>query len=339
MANKKHFFRNRAGRYGICATGLAAVITAAFLLPQAVFAMQDSYQAGNTWREDRSGVDMADLNMAYEKSLQNRLNQFAEGLAEGRKYYQTTVEYEIDETFYETINKIIYQDILLFLIEWGVLSEYVYDSQYYIQEYDTCKKYVIYDEEFEDGIAFSAWYLDISFEDGTRLQVLADTEDSTIYFIKATSTIKRASSANWSMHELFYGLYGNTEASYAMGYYYGQYYSADSPKMDESYEQYIKNYAGETNSAVVSVDGYVEPESKYNYDIGITENAAYEKEEYIYKVEEQEGSSSITVELPYGNNTLECAVRVYQQNADGEGPFVTIGISEIGVLIPDMALG
>ncbi len=176
--------QGRLAKYTICVFVLAALIAVSVMGPQLVFAMQDKYFINNIQLSERSSMDVEALNASYEKDLQERLQMFTEGLSEGKTYFATDTTYQEDEDFYVVLDNILMQEWAYFMEAIGVmpsLSYCIYEEGF---DLSCWKRYIIYDKEFEDGVTFMAWYIDLTFMEGHRLQLLVDTEDYSLYYIR-----------------------------------------------------------------------------------------------------------------------------------------------------------
>lgn len=190
---------NRRSTYVKYILAMVGLLVMAVLGPQLLFAIQDGHTQGSTWRGERDGMDMTTLNEGYTAARRDRMSDFAKGLAEGKKYYAAATDYQVDEECYDTFESFMMGNRSL-NAEAGMLSsDYLYDLYMMLYEIgfevDMWKRYVIYDKDFENGVAFMAWYYEINVGDIYRIKLLVDTEDDTLYyaqFLQKEDNVKKS---------------------------------------------------------------------------------------------------------------------------------------------------
>lgn len=326
-----------AAPYACCAVCLLAVIAAALLLPQAVFAVQDNYQVNNTVREKRDSMGLANLNLSYEKNLKNRMTAFAKGLAEGKSFHVTSTDYELGDELGYLQDALVRNERMLYYIIWDFLTlseEMLYDSDYLSEILDgeaECRRYIIYDEDYSNGIAFSCLYMNLPLSEGRRIQALMDTEDHTIYYLKIFCTWDRfyhysvkkygpsAASLYDDKDERFYSkinpqyvdmLFDSMGGTAVLSYTGGKYWAADIPIGEQEFYAYV-----EEQWASATVVGAAELES-------FLDSPGYGK--------------ALSIQLPYGDYSLNCGHRVYQPKDDTACFVMALGIEELGRLVPEL---
>ncbi len=179
---RRHMF------YFICIIGLIILIATAFLAPQFIFDTQDSLRERNISLGKRGSLDITRLNLSYEKSLSKRMTSFSRGIAEEKKYYVAATTYTEEdyntnnEELYNVIQNMPYSYNIMLLYQEGFLPEMIFYPFDENNVLNSLKRYVIYDEDFQDGAALMAWYVDLYLDTSIRLRVLADVETSTIYY-------------------------------------------------------------------------------------------------------------------------------------------------------------
>lgn len=176
----------RAKWYSLCVLGMAFVIIFALFGPQIVFKGQDCYRLSGTEVQNREHPDVAKLNLTYEKDINVRMNRFAQR----EKYYVTDIAYDsvVDEETLNALHQIMEQEFIWYLFGSDLVLNAYYDEFTFdkdpLSEVTELKKYIIYGDDFNEGVALMAWYFDDTFSDGTRIQCLADTETYTIYYLR-----------------------------------------------------------------------------------------------------------------------------------------------------------
>jgi len=242
-------------KYAICILLLASFIGIAFLGPQLIFTLQDKFYVGNIQLSVRNSMDMEALNESYEKDLKKRLQQFWEGLNRGKVYLTTETVYESDAEFDELLTVILEQPWMSVIDA----TEMIPDVPYYIFKtgYDltSWKRYTVYDKEFEEGVVFMMYYIDLLLKDGKRIQLLVDAEDYSMYYIQ------------FQREDLYEeGIetkdYRNLELLKEYGYYWYEYYFAENTADEE-----LLMYVGEYPLIVedYKVDKYAEVEVEENW--------------------------------------------------------------------------
>lgn len=173
--------------------GLALLVTAAFCLPLLVFYVQDGRKMGTVERGERENLYTKGLNADYGKSMQERLYNFAKGLAAGRKYQVMETafpeEYGSEE---ELWTRILYGDTGGLIHEipgWFYTWPNFYES---ILNADldsgtgnrliSWKRYLVYDDE---TVFFVLWYIEFSEPEGENVvQLVMDEESGTVYYMQ-----------------------------------------------------------------------------------------------------------------------------------------------------------
>lgn len=307
--------------YFICISGLLILIAAAFLVPQLIFAAQDSFRERNISLGKRENLDITKLNLTYEKSLSKRMTSFSQGIAQGKKYYVAATSYSVGDDYAdnEELNNIaqnmIYQNIIILLVNWGYAPEDILNGWDYETITQSWKRYVIYDEDFQNGAALMAWYMDWQFAGGIRLRLLADTETGTIYFAKADYPEEMKNYMQDCMADITFSV------DYA--YYLDNIINVDyeTDKANQSSEYW--------KESVMYGELYGKENQNINYDAEI-EQVIMQREEFFKNYEPQE--NVLEVPLSYGGNVLNFKMEYLEKENQ-----LVVGIAEIGRLIPDFA--
>lgn len=332
---RKSGMRDGKGFYAGCILLLSMVIAGAFFLPRGVFYLQDRYQMGNTTVKEQAVADVTDLNLTYEKELGKRMSDFASDLYLGRRIFTAFEESALDEKEGTYLEEQLYRNDMLFsmllsLYDVNMISYDIIDGDYLndllIKEGAKGKRYVIYDGDYANGIAFSCLYWEVQMPEGNRLQVLMDTEDHTLYYLSVSM---------------------------------GEPYQYDMDQVNETVammrEKEIHSiYDLKTGSYLKEFNGFTEEDLYYNFlyvqrryyeaDL-LNENPDMETEQDlgdgIELVEEAVGMDEslwyLSMPLPYGKNEIHAEVSVLldDREADGTVYLFSFGIREIGELIPE----
>lgn len=166
--------------YVLCLSGLLFLVLAAFFGPYFIFRIQDGYRMEKVYREERSGLDIQNLNYTYESRIGERMGSLAQGLAEGKNYKVVSTDYEITQEIWEYALKARNQEWISFMKEIGLLSLFTVDGASEVLE---CKRYVIYEGNLENGAELILWYLKIRLV-GTDMVLLIDAQSESIYYME-----------------------------------------------------------------------------------------------------------------------------------------------------------
>lgn len=169
--------------YAAGALGLAALIACAFYLPRLIFSMSDNRLCSDIVLGEREDMDVTFLSASYEPSLGVRLQNFADGLARGRNYYFSEQDLTLTHELYQILgndgDSRIFQQPCWAMNSLGLMSMTFSLTNYYTVH--SWKQYVIYSDDFAEGVNFIVWYLEIENNSGGILNILMDAEDYTIY--------------------------------------------------------------------------------------------------------------------------------------------------------------
>lgn len=276
--------------YAVAAVGLLLLVVTACFLPQIVFGLQDTYWSENTFLEARNGLDIQKLNISYERALKTRLSGFAE--KDVSSYYVAEMSAAIDDSTYELLDSLLYQDMLLILTESMGIPIGTYEG-YGI---DVLKKYVVYNENYDQGIALIVWYIEYTTENGSKVRLLADAETDTIYYIDSSVAIDNAYSDVMYLRQEFLD-YVNEWM-----YYVGDYYQSD---INGEQAEIAAGLYNSENSSVVTY---------YNDTLPV--------------------KNRVEIPLTYGEFSLDFLVS-FRDNQNGSFEY-SLGILQIRDLIPEL---
>lgn len=290
----KSWNRKNIWFYGLGAMGLALLVATAFLAPKLVLQLQDNVRCSEVVTTgELESMDITSFNTGYETDLYTRLLRFAEGLGEGRQYYVAAQELadtlEVEE--FLASEKGLYQRAFLIWLEGGVIPEEMLDY-----ELTSCKQYVIYGDDFSDGVNFILWYMELGNHGGTPvLKLLMDAETGDIYGIRSLQTednLLAGETLEDAMLTLE-ALFGLTDGDmqdmwYSLAYWYGGLENTEVFRIAEGWFY----MAG--SEAYSGVDGYVN-QPYLNEDISAVLNK-------LMKWEISEEGNRMDFLFPYGRN-------------------------------------
>ncbi len=216
-------------KYTLYFIGLLLLVLVSVCAPQILFQIQDSYSMDRTRQETRNSLDFENLNYTYEESLRKRMYRFARGIEEGRQYNIASTEYQVTQEI-QDIWKEVCEDRLITILK--TMRE-MPDSTMNEAQTVECKKYVIYEGEFENGAAFIMWYIKSELADGTTMKILMDVSGDTIYYVQLMNSkgIDLSDDTKKYNDRWF-------EYNYIWDYiwdYFCEYYEADINENDKAY--------------------------------------------------------------------------------------------------------
>ena len=308
------------------AVGLVLLLAFSFYVPQLIFGLRDSYLCRDIVHEEQEDMDMMLLSAAYEPSLERRLKTFVEGQERGRNFYVSAQEMEVTEELYQQlrgIDGVLYQQsILTAMMEIGVVS-YIFlgDDTFTI---NCWKQYVIYSDEYTEGVNFIIWYLDLEANDGKRLELLIDAEDAAVYALYAERSIllTMPQAMKWDISNVL-GMVNLEELWFFSNYYY----------QSISREKWVN-------------------EALYRFENGQTDLVISDQDETV-TVEMLESAwvngealsspdtKTIILHLLFSRQNLDLSFRLFrdsgQNNVSNLYPEFYMGIDSISELIPEFA--
>lgn len=313
--------------YAAGALGLAALVACAFFLPRLIFSVGDNRLCSDIVLGEREDMDVTLLSAAYEPSLGVRLQNFADGLARGRDYYFSEQDMALTQELYYILendgDSRIFQQPCWALNSLGLMSRtFSLTSNYYTVH--SWKQYVIYSDDFAEGVNFIVWYLEIVDNKGGTLNILMDAEDYTIYGLTTrpspTSRIDPFS-FSWLLQEDL-RLY---EWVFAFRYYY----------------QCLPDYVLDNQAFIDLNENLVFTYNEAAYIL------AHENNTELENIMDQEtidipDADTVIMRLPCGTQYLDYSIRLLEygddvDNSVGEYSLSYIGLDDLCRLIPEFA--
>ncbi len=286
--------------YGIYGLGMVLLVVAALILPQFIFSMQDRYQMSNTEMETRSSLLDEQRNLPYETQTSVRMNNLAS--MDLSVATITSIGYDVkkDPQLMQQLGQIFQQEWITRLDEMTWYRLHDVWEEMVPEKIQNCKKYIVYEKENREGVVLMMWYLDLYVEETeVRVRLLVDSEMDTIYYVKVTGT--EGQSQN------LYDGYTYETAWYEILYVWTDRVMEYMPFYDSYYDAEIKVIEKE----------YWDSEDTWHI------NARFYADQYI-----------ITFPLLYEDANLEFLFQI--AGSYGVYPSVTVGITTIGSLIPEM---
>lgn len=282
---------------------LVMLVAAAFFAPQVIFQVQDYFLCANTALSKRETMDVETLSTTYERSLKQRMQNFADGFGAGEDYYVAAQDFEISQELYDFLSDVMYQDIVLLYVDMGFIPMEFYNSEYTVNQW---KRYVVYSDDYTKGVNFILWYVEMQDKTGMVIKLLIDGEDGTIYALKTEPNEYLVQKEN-SLHEIS-GVHVN---------------AADIKWI--AYDEYLAGVWA--NCAIYYEALYKSEANRYIADaLAGNENLLWKGDLY-----ENDGEWCVLrLLLPYGNINLEFLVDI--GNLD-------LGLKYVTYLYPDFFMG
>lgn len=321
----------KPGRYIFPATGLILLIVMAFLAPKLIFAVQDT----RTCSEVKSGawelMDVTSFDSAYETDLYSRLFRFASELADGKEFY-VTAQSGIDQEAVRQLllpGEALYFNGLWLLIDCGLLPVDV-------QVYDILetKQYVIYGEDFAEGVNFIVWYIELGTDgEEPSVKLLVDARTGEIYAAAADSkvlpwyaTAKKKTDMNTSLQERL-GILDEDmpELAVNFAYWFGGAENSGNINVYGQYQEKISVDYAEGYYTILDTDGQ---------NTELPEEAAENLQELMTEAtwRIRDDGNDIGFGFPYGSCSLDFEMCL--TNREGAEGTVLIGFPEIYNRIP-----
>ncbi len=332
LKRKKTTVRGKGRKriYVMEAALLAAVIISAILAPQMLFRIQDGLLYGRTELGRLESADVELLGSVYEKDMHLRMLGFAQRLEAGDRFYAAAKNLTENQELWDYLysDKGMYQGLMTVLLNLELLYTFFWDYGCTVSQW---KQYVVYSDNYAQGISFLLWYIELQSGNGAVLKLLADGETGTVYAVKTEGnqalTINDSDMGGYRdivYREFFYDDDGCTE----MLYYLMACYEA------QGWEEL---YAAMTEETLYYDDGRF----RYNDEAlirALAGNAAYTR-----------SGDAILFQLPYEEAALEFCLKIGGINMDAafdekEGldyvfmyPDMTAGIRQLYELIPEFS--
>lgn len=187
-SNKPHIIKKRRffQKSLIAVLTLCLLIIAALAVPQAVFGIQDSLLYGEIVLRPQEDIDFTALSTNYESSLYQRMRNFAEAVEKGESFYVDEKELILTEEVVDILDDAFANTLFFYLAEVGLISERVFgpvgeNTEASILQY---KQYVVYNDDYAQGVNFILWFLELEIEPDRKLSLLMDAQDYTVYAVK-----------------------------------------------------------------------------------------------------------------------------------------------------------
>ncbi len=311
---------------------LACLLIAASYTPQMIFQIQDSFLCNNTIIDKRESMDVESLSVTYEKSLGRRMKVFAEGVMAGENYYATFQTLSDSQEVYNYMESDMgmFQDLMLFLwdMEWVPYS--FFKMEFFVNQW---KQYVIYSDNYAEGVNFILWYIELQDKEGIVMKLLADAETGTIYAFKTENNHYNAKTEFRPYDDETLFEYWNFLANY----YEALSFETDDELVQELMKEYEMIKMNEQSAAyAINGNAYV-----YDWNIGqekelmLRDNAGFQRKR-----------NEMNFILPYGEASLDVCIILDKDSVFDDtmgiiyyfvSPNVTIGVRQIYEIIPEFA--
>lgn len=174
----------------LCMGGLSLLIFLAFEGPKLLLQLQDKSRLTQSVSSANDGTDYTVWKEDYETDTVRRLQNLADGIAEGKQYYASGQDYEAatDGDIYELLDKYILSTEWNYIFQdMGMIPE-DYFYKYLDMDHISIKRYILYDEKLTDGVAIMAYDICVKEQDpedtGVSIECIVDSETGTLYAMK-----------------------------------------------------------------------------------------------------------------------------------------------------------
>lgn len=364
---KGHFFKKNliAGFLALC-----LLVAAAFAVPQAVFGIQDSLLYGESVMRPQEDIDFTALSTNYESSLYQRMRNFAEAVERGESFYVDEKELILTEEVIGSLEEGLSNELISNLINVGLLSERVFESVWENRAILQYKQYVVYNDDYAQGVNFILWFLELEIEQDRKLSLLMDAQDYTIYAVK-TAGNETVHNVKWvyrnylqlwkpdlmwftccGYYQIFdssiaeeyrsaliflYSILEQTNSVYAENE--TSYFSEEAQRMEEAVLVYAESAGVEPYLQIVDASGHVPVPVR---DTNGTDVNILWREGSLYDYDGGEwvkaSDNAFEMKLPYQNASINYVMKTFGGVREEKGYLfsdVQCGIYELCELIPE----
>lgn len=324
--------------YIITASILTLLIALAFFTPQIIFQVQDMILCKDTSLSRQENVNVESLSTTYEKSLETRMTDYAEGLAGDDAFYVASQNLSINEELsaYFYSDSCIYGDFMSALIYARLLPYDLWEMEYAVSQW---KQYVIYSDNFTKGVNFILWYIELQDSAGRTFKLLADAEDGTIYAVKTEGNpvFQEPELMNESYEQRYFMDEFGSSAVEMWGFCALYYAAIDETEVKNFY--ILAEELSWEDVSMISGSAMVDKEREMVLN---ALNISEDRRELLEKIQFYTKDKDTEVfRLPYGSFSLEMVMKLPTMVGapmDAETySNITIGIREIYEMIPEFA--
>ena len=315
---------------------LVFLLIAASYTPQLIFQVQDSFLWNKTIIDKRENMDVESISVTYEKSLARRMEVFAKGVMAKENYYATFQPLSENQDIYEYLNSDLgmFQDLILVYGEMQWIPYSFLAMEFSVNQW---KQYIIYSDNYAEGVNFILWYIELQDMEGRIMKLLMDAETGTVYAFK---TENNQHNEKEEIREYF-----DEQTMFMYWEFLASYYEASSlEKIEELAADYMNDYEAKikmqseahsmVNGNVYVYDWDIE-KMRQEIDIMFQDNAGFWQKR-----------NEMRFILPYGETSLDVCIILDKDSVfdDTMGinyyfafPNVTVGVRQIYEIIPEFA--
>ncbi len=185
--------RKKIVLYGVCICGMMLLVLTAVFLPQEILRLQDYYRTNRTETEMRESPDISNVTSLYETNIHDRLKNFASMDKASATVAYIGYDMDAEGEMQTLVQNIFSQGWCLWIPQTVAYEFYGVDIINAPKKLNSCQKYIVYGNDYQNSIALIMWYLDLYIEDGNvRVQLVVDAETSSIYYMKITNRYQYA---------------------------------------------------------------------------------------------------------------------------------------------------
>lgn len=340
----------RAVKYCAAIMVFILLVLSALCLPKMFFDVSDSLMYGKVTLAEQEDPDVLALTTGYEESLYRRLSGFAEGLAGQRQYYVDKQPKELTEeirTFlfesefrYDTYG--VLGDVIIGLFSDAMgfsreeFGQRMRIGQTALELYQW-KQYVIYSDDYAQGVNFILWCFCLKNAIGDDLTILMDARDHTVYAVQMTGGMDLQSLGKEKEYEINrFSLYAKYELWGILNIYYEIISMNAFEDFERLYASTVEIYdnwsitAAEMDGVLYDTAG---KEVKINLRSGSDELCNADGERFY----EENGAGGWDYSLPLGGNKITFETYGFEKSyySAPKDTVHVMGIREIYELIPE----
>lgn len=327
--------------YVIVPSVLAVLVAVAFFTPQAIFRVQDAILCRNMNLSRQESLNVEALSTSYERLLTERMTNYAEGVARDEDFYVASQNLSMNEE----LNDYLYSDTGLYgefisdFINANLLPSGLWELEYSVSQW---KQYVIYSDNFTNGVNFILWYIELQDAEGKIFKLLADAEDGTIYAVKTEGSGVNPNEKTRKERNHYAEYIFQDEIATRVWGFCATYYGALDEETQKEFQ--ILMEMGWTAAILGGEEVSSEMDAIYDERTMVMEAQNNHgrwkdiREMIVYKMD---GEHRIDFSLPYGDFTIDAVLEIAEQDGmvwDMYGcPYLTTGIRQIYEMIPEFA--
>lgn len=340
----------RAARYCVAIMVFILLVLSALWLPKMFFDVSDALMYGKVTLTEQEEPDVLALTTGYEESLYRRLSGFAEGLAGQRQYYVDKQPKELTEE----IRTLLFESEFRYNT-YGVLGDFIIglfsDSMGFSREefeqrmrigqtaleLYQWKQYVIYSDDYAQGVNFVLWCFCLKNAIGDDLTILMDARDHTVYAVQMTGGMDLQSLGKEKEYGInSFSLYAKYELWGILNIYYEIFPIHAVEDFERLYSSTLEIYDNWSITAA-EMDGVLYDTAGKEVEINLKPGSPVLRNADGERWYEENGDGGWDYSLPLGGNKITFGTYGFEKSyyAAPKDTVYVMGIREIYELIPE----